>query len=483
MEYGGRLFARRYALDVQITSVVGIPMWRAMDQVLRRWVCLYLLPVSDARSETFREAALSISRISDRNVVTVIDVIDGSTLEGMPNVSATENFLGVVVEWVEGQSLDQRLLLSQELIDPSQALALTTSIARTLEQVHGQGLHHARLRAHNIVFGDSQEIRVTGFGVESAILGADNADGEIADIRGLGNLLFCMVTGTWPHGSQDNLPAAGFAGNDLVPSMVTSGISSSIDAIYQQTQNGGLATMRDVISALSVGIVETIDEKSTSLSRLTTHSVTWHGASESKSHRLRATTIAMVCVLIFGWTGWQLLTRNSSTKDVPVAIVLDPLPAITAFPSPSEGPSMATVVAATDYDPFGDQTENPDKTKLAIDGDLTTSWPTVNYQQSNMAGKPGVGLLLDLGTSQEVSSVTITFSAQGNSASIFVGDSPTPDTAAATPFGSVESADTKITISSDKAVSGRYVLVWLTHVPQAANGSWQGGISEVEVGL
>jgi hypothetical protein len=36
----------------------------------------------------------------------------------------------------------------------------------------------------------------------------------------------------------------------------------------------------------------------------------------------------------------------------------------------------------------------------------------------------------------------------------------------------------------DDPVSGRYVLVWLTpDLPESASGDYQGGISEIKVGL
>ena len=483
MEHGGRIFAQRYALDVQVTSVVGIPMWRAMDDVLKRWVGVYLLPSTDSRAETFRQAALGVSGIDDRHVVTVIDVIENGVIQGMSHISPTDTFLGVVVEWVEGQSLDQRLVLGQEVLDPRDALHITMSIARTLEQAHNQGVYHARLRPHNIVFGDSQEIRLTGFGVESAILGADSVDGKKVDIQGLGNLLFAMVTGTWPHGSQDGVPDSGLRNADAVPSMVVGGISSGIDRFYRQTQNGDFITMHEAINGLSIGTVDTPDADSSAITRLSAHSIAWHGSSETKSHRVRATSLAMVSVLIFGWVGWQLLTRNFQQGDVPNAIVVNPFPVISVLPTSSPVSELATIATATDYDPFGDQTENPDKTKLAIDGNLSTAWPTVQYRQNNLAGKPGVGLLLDLGSSRAVSTVTIDFAQPGNSATVFVSDSSAPDTATESPIGSVSSAGDKATIEATSAKSGRYVLVWITSVPQASNGSWQGGIAEVEVRL
>jgi hypothetical protein len=191
----------------------------------------------------------------------------------------------------------------------------------------------------------------------------------------------------------------------------------------------------------------------------------------------------MVCVMGMGWVGWQLLTHNFNKSDVPVAILASPLPSTSLSPSPSATSEFADVVGISDYDPFGDQTENPDQAALAVDADLATSWNTVNYVHNDMAGKPGVGLLLDLGAPRPVSSVNLNFLDPGVSASIYVADSEQPDITTAELLGNVSDADTSAIIKAPRAISGRYVLVWITHVPKNTNGSYKGGIAEIQIGL
>jgi hypothetical protein len=38
-----------------------------------------------------------------------------------------------------------------------------------------------------------------------------------------------------------------------------------------------------------------------------------------------------------------------------------------------------------------------------------------------------------------------------------------------------------VTVTGDKPLSGRYVVIWLTKVPQIPTGSYQGSIAEVTV--
>src|SRR5439155_18995243 len=54
------------------------------------------------------------------------------------------------------------------------------------------------------------------------------------------------------------------------------------------------------------------------------------------------------------------------------------------------------------FDPFGDGQEHDELVHDAIDGNPDTFWETENYNQTNLAPKPGVGLLFDLGSSRTV---------------------------------------------------------------------------------
>jgi hypothetical protein len=90
-------------------------------------------------------------------------------------------------------------------------------------------------------------------------------------------------------------------------------------------------------------------------------------------------------------------------------------------------------------------------------------------------------LVLDLGEAVEVSAVKLRFTASGHDATVYVTDSATPDMATATALGSLTGSDTSETIAADKPLTGRYIVVWLTKVPQIPTGSYQGGVTEVTV--
>ena len=458
-----RIFDGRYALDVQVSSSLSSPIWRAMDISLKRWVTLILLPTSDLRSVKLLQEC-QVAAINDRrDVVSILDVIpDGKiATEGSP--VSQDRYVGMVTEWLDGESLDRLIVRRGETLPIDEALRQLGIIANTLMNSHSLNVYHRRLRPHNLIFSPGQEVRLAGFGVDSALLGPDSDEGVTQDIKGVGQILFAMITGLWPNGNVDSLPAAMPSGGELVlPSQVHGGVRPYIDKLYQRTQDGTYTSMRQVLDALSVGEVEESESLQNRVSRLTASSVTWSTPKSGSTSRLRSSVIAALSVLVFGWVGWQLLTSNFYRS----------------------GSSISIVASVTSYDPFGDDDENSELAPLAIDGDVKTAWTTSSYRTSDMSEKAGVGLLLDLGAKQKVYGVDIEFISTGHSAEIYVVDSAQLDFATAKKFGDTDPAKSSSEVAVTDPVSGRYVLIWLTpDLPGSDSGKYQGGISEVKVRL
>lgn len=154
-------------------------------------------------------------------------------------------------------------------------------------------------------------------------------------------------------------------------------------------------------------------------------------------------------------------------------------------PSSGEGgvPTVLPVTSARDYDPFGNGSENSARTALAVDGDTGTLWPTQTYYDPLELQKPGVGLLLDLGETVDVSSVDLSLAGSTSDVEVLTtppdarGVPPTPD--GFDEFASAEQAPEQVTLSGDPTRT-RFVLVWLTRLPPVADG-WRGGVAEVVV--
>ncbi len=149
------------------------------------------------------------------------------------------------------------------------------------------------------------------------------------------------------------------------------------------------------------------------------------------------------------------------------------------------------IVSVRDFDPKsdgGDGVENRDLANRANDGSKSTAWTTERYGKSaefNDA-KPGAGLIVDLGAPMEVGRVRVDLGSGVTAGEILV---PKDRTATSPPLKSVKKwakvaaipmSSDEVTITLDSPETTRFVLVYLTSLPD--RGSYfQGAISSIEV--
>lgn len=140
------------------------------------------------------------------------------------------------------------------------------------------------------------------------------------------------------------------------------------------------------------------------------------------------------------------------------------------------------VEAATDLDPQGgDGSENAELTALAVDGDPATAWRTATYrQQLGPEGlKTGVGLVLDLGSSQRVSEVGLTLGGAPTAVSVHVTESA-PVAVKDLAVAGADTLEERGRVELEEPVTGRYVVVWLTSLPEVPGG-YRGEVAEAVV--
>jgi Protein kinase domain len=163
--------------------------------------------------------------------------------------------------------------------------------------------------------------------------------------------------------------------------------------------------------------------------------------------------------------------------------------------SPATTPGRSTsgqpldLAAVKDFDPFavgGPKTENPEEVPLAHDGDPATAWHTMTYKDGPdlTVYKPGVGLLLDLGSDQDVGSVQLTMAGSPNTVDLLAA----PEGTTAAPTGvnglskvaEVTDGGTTISLKPSSSLHTRFLVVWLTGLPRG-DGGFRGGIAEIVV--
>jgi hypothetical protein len=161
-------------------------------------------------------------------------------------------------------------------------------------------------------------------------------------------------------------------------------------------------------------------------------------------------------------------------------------PATSHSGSPSTGGPGATVltgVIATSFDPQGaPPEENPTEAPNAVDGDPSTTWQTLRYNENFGAGglKTGVGLVLDLGADHDVSEVGLTTVGSGTRVQIYVAPRKPVNLQGLKLAGETTITGTHGVVRMDSPSRGRYVVVWLTSLP-AVPGGFRGEIAEAVV--
>ncbi|HEX5861789.1 MAG TPA: hypothetical protein VFY58_08090 [Nocardioides sp.] len=189
-----------------------------------------------------------------------------------------------------------------------------------------------------------------------------------------------------------------------------------------------------------------------------------------------AFAVAASCLLLIAIVFAFNLGRGRS----PLGAEPEPTPETSATPSSAAAP--ITGVTATDFDPQGDPPEeNRELAPLAVDGDPATGWRTVTYEQDlGPTGlKTGVGLRLDLGSSQQVTDVDLTLVGAPSEVSVYLSDTAPVGVARLNPVADVTAGEQE-RVTLEAAGTGRYLVLWFTSLPEA-EGGYRAEVAEVVV--
>jgi serine/threonine-protein kinase len=179
-------------------------VYRARDPVLDREVAVKLLwPAAPGRvAERILHEGRMLARVKHANVVAVHAV---ETHGGQA---------GLAMEFVRGASLEELVRKSGPL-SASEAALLGQDLCRALAAVHGAGLLHGDVKAHNVMRQEGGRVVLMDFGAGQFLTDAPETrpgtplytapevlqGGEASaksDVYGLGVLLYFLVTGTHP---------------------------------------------------------------------------------------------------------------------------------------------------------------------------------------------------------------------------------------------------------------------------------------------
>ncbi len=193
-------------------------VYHATDRTLQRDVALKMLrPIAASNrnnTDVLLDEARMASKLNHPNIVTIYDV------------ARAENSNYIVMEWVDGQPLDE--LIPNDGLPLEQAMVYACQIAAGLSSAHQKYIIHRDIKPQNIMLSSDNSIKILDFGIAGLVsqvsdinqtstsnlitgtpsyMSPEQSQGlnldQRSDIFSFGVVLYQMLSGQRPFSSQD----------------------------------------------------------------------------------------------------------------------------------------------------------------------------------------------------------------------------------------------------------------------------------------
>jgi hypothetical protein len=472
----------RYRLEDRLAAAAGWSAWKAIDEILARPVSVITFAAGFPRLDQVVTAARAASRLTDTRLTQVFDVED----------SWDHGY--IVLEWPVGDALGD--LLAAGSMEPLTAARIVAEVASALSGAHAAGLAHLCLRPDAVRWTSGGGVKVTGLGIDAALTGASSDDPELADTRGLGQLLYAALTGLWPGSDDAGLPPAPeFEGRPRRPRQVRAGVPTVLDdvagralALPGRDEQSAFESPAELAAALTAAIpplqVSLAPATHVRASRQDPGRATQPPRPSPRSlppdnrpaRRRGAGRVAavslLVAVVVVGASAAAMHLLHKSPSGAAARN------SASARAHPSASAIAIKPVSAQGFDalnPGDSGDENSDQAGNVLNGN-SQGWATQQYYRSPFFGnlKAGTGLILDLGKPVKVTSITVTFGpVPGADVQIKVGNSDArsaSNLASMTTVASQNDVSGSYTFTVRRPVDGQYLVIWFTKLPPMAQG-------------
>ncbi|WP_328748723.1 protein kinase family protein [Streptomyces sp. NBC_00285] len=491
--HSGHKLARRYRLEECVTRLDGFSSWRAVDEKLRRAVGVHILPADHARARSVLAAARSSALLGDPRFVQVLDAVEENDL------------VYVVHEWLP-DATELTALLASGPLEVFDAYQMVSQVASAMAAAHREGLAHLRLNPNAILRTSSGQWRIRGLAVNAALRGASSETPQRTDTEAIGALLYAALTQRWPYEND----AYGLAGLPkdvglIAPDQVRAGVHRGLSELAMRalSNDGATASRHESACTTPEELVKAIGE----MPRIrppepvftappeyqrTTYQQGTYGRPaprpgftqpvsvpppplQSRTGRALKWAVSALLIAALGLGSWQLadaLMDQGGKSNENQNQTTDDGDKNSATPKPTK---TLSIDDAEEYVAKGDA-QHPGDVKLTYDGSSTTGWRTSSYTNGpDMVIKPGVGIVYDLGSAQELSAATLSFRYGGNHTTVelYATDSLSSSTPLSSmqKLGRTKTNSASANVKVDKPVKSRYVLVWLTALPYSGADS------------
>lgn len=500
---GASVAGGRYRLLTPHGGSRGLQFWQALDVKLDREVALTFVDAEQRSTSAGPEGpqailsrTLRLGRINSPGLARVLDVVRGSS-GGI-----------VVAEWTPGRSLREMADTKPSPIGAASAIRALAAAAETAHRAGG---------ALSIDHPDRVRISINGDAVLAFPATLADSDSS-SDVRGLGAMLYALITARWPLGdpsapasdpSGSNRPGSvggmrladrDSSGQPIGPRVIRPEVPFEISAVALRSlePNGGIRTAATVQHILDQASVVNDKTEFIPVLRLgqrgpgtTDHALADPEALEAekkKSNRMIAALVglAVVTIIVLALLGFWLATfLTGSSSDAPLTEQDFGLTTSAEAPPNPESPAPAPAANVAPVSPSGATVFSPQGTpdsaanaRLAVDGNTSTVWSTDSYFQPFPALKNGVGLMVTLDEPATLSSVWINSPTPGTNVEIRSAPSENPTLDQTQVLGSkvLGNGVTEIPVKSEGP--SKNVLVWITGLSNSG-GKNQSSIADI----
>ena len=430
-------------------------VWRSQDPLLRRSVAVKLIHPRLAEDPGFARAlAEEARRVAGLSVRGIACLLDTGEQDGV---------IYLVREYASGSSLRDRLDTAGPAT-PSEAVRIGVAALGALAEAHDRGVLHLALDLDDVIVGDGDRVCLIDFGIGAAV--ASSRPGEARTLLGDEHLAPEQAAGAEPDARTDVYAMASLlfelitgdpARGRTFPRTVRPDVPRALDRVLARALDPDPERRFPDARAFAGALARSVETVDASDEGRATSLFTWIGVP------LVVAGIAIASIALGLWMGKLEVGGPLGIRAAPDE------PAAVEIPPVLIRPASVGVI-----DPFGDGYELSSNAELADDGDLQTAWRSENYFDGEL-GKPGLGLLLDLGARHEVLGVRLWTPHPGFRFRLAVGDDPD---------ALIDEAGGEVTSTSLSRVplrgAGRYVLVWITSVVPVDDGI-RAEVAEVRV--
>ncbi len=489
---GGVVGDGRYRLLAQfgVDERSDAHLWRAQDGQLRRDVALTILVgepgdrVAAANARRTLERSMHAAGVSHPGKARVLDVL------GLGNgIAPGEGVLGMVVaDWSQGTDLLD--VIAEHPLPPATAARLLEPLAAAVEVAHHTGL----------VLGvdHPQRIRVTPEGVLRLAFPGPLPDATLQDdVRGLGAILYLLLTGRWPlTGTPAGVPPAplGPDGKVVAPRAlfpyVPHDLSAAAVLSLSDDAPGGVRTSAGLIRVLervkvNEDVTQQIDAVPDEDEDYEDDGTVWttrrpsNDRSKRRKLAIGVTALAVATVGVLAWLGMQLISffgDDAPGSGGPTVVATAPGNAGQNNPTPPQPGEPIQAAGVQVYNVKGTP-DNSRRATRAVDGDQQTAWKTDKYQQPFPALKPGVGIMASFAEPVPFAEVVIDSPSDGTVVEVRTAPSEKPGLDETKVIGKATLRAGQTKLQLDSAEPTQHLLIWITTLAE-------GNVSELtEIGF